>query len=213
MCAFLGNSMLVEEMKVAGKTWMGGGEVRVIAGIAKGRRLQSVRGQRTRPTADRVKESLFSILGDKVTEGWFLDLYAGSGAIGIEALSRGASGAIFVENRRAAVAVIHTNLRQAGFTHLAEVYHGDVGRAIAILAKRELELGCIFMDPPYGQGQVVESLMAIGQGGLAGENTLVIAEHGRGESIPDTIGTLRRIRVQRYGDTEISFFAKQNSSG
>lgn len=180
----------------------------MIAGVAKGRRLQSVKGQETRPTADRVKESLFSILGDKVTEGWFLDLYAGSGAIGIEALSRGAPGAVFVENRQAAVAMIHTNLRQIGFTHLAKVYHTNVGRAIAILANRELEFGCIFMDPPYGQGQVAESLEAISQGGLAGESTLIMAEHGRGESIPDIIGTLRRIRVQRYGDTEISFFAK-----
>ena len=190
---------------------MGGDRVRVITGSAKGRRLQSVKGQKTRPTADRVKESLFSILGGKIREGWFLDLYAGTGAIGIEALSRGAPGAVFVESQRAAVAVIHANLKQVGFHHLAQVYQIDVQRAIPMLAKSELEFTCIFMDPPYGKGQVAESLGAIAGQGLARENTLIIAEHERDEPIPDTIETLKRLRVQRYGDTEVSFFAKQDS--
>ncbi len=185
--------------------------MRVVAGIAKGRRLKSVRGQKTRPTADRVKESLFSILGDKVSQGRFLDLYAGSGAIGIEALSRGAPRAVFVDNSRAAAQVLRGNLERVGLSQLAEVHVQDVRRAIAALANRGLEFGCIFMDPPYVQDKVMETLVAVDKTGLAGANTLVIVEHSRKERVAEKVGSLERIRVQTYGETEISFLLPQDS--
>ena len=211
MCAFPGNSMLIKPLKVGGKNWNGGGSMRVITGVAKGRRLESVSGRKTRPTADRVKESLFSILGERVLTGRFLDLYAGSGAIGIEALSRGAPGAVFVDNSRAAIQVIKGNLQRVGLADHAEVHNTDVSRAIAILAKRDIQFGCIFMDPPYGQGKIMETLLAISRVGLAGADTLVIVEHSRDEPVPERIETLRRIRIQKYGDTEISFLIIQDS--
>jgi 16S rRNA (guanine966-N2)-methyltransferase len=203
--------MLARGKKLPGKIGSVVAGMRVITGIAKGRRLESVKGLRTRPTADRVKESLFSILGDRVSNAPFLDLFAGSGAIGIEALSRGAPKAVFVDNAKAAVQVIRRNLQRVGLASFAEIYNIDVKRAIAILAKRELEFGCIFMDPPYAQGKVVETLIAVGKSGLIGTDTLIVAEHCRSESVPEKIDILRRVRVQTYGDTEISFLIRQDS--
>ncbi|NLY52232.1 MAG: 16S rRNA (guanine(966)-N(2))-methyltransferase RsmD [Firmicutes bacterium] len=186
-------------------------EMRVITGIAKGYRLESVKGLKTRPTSDRVKESLFSILGERVAAGRFLDLYAGSGAVGIEALSRGAPAAIFVDNSRAAVQVIRRNLERVGLAELAEVYQADVERAISILARRKLDFGCIFLDPPYLSGKAAAALAAIDRLNLAGPETLVIVEHGKQEKLPEQIGSLKLHRVQSYGDTEISFLLRHDS--
>ncbi|NLA58478.1 MAG: 16S rRNA (guanine(966)-N(2))-methyltransferase RsmD [Firmicutes bacterium] len=185
--------------------------MRVITGIAKGRKLESVKGLKTRPTSDRVKESLFSILGEKAAAGRFLDLYAGSGAIGIEALSRGAPGAVFVDNSKAAVQAIRKNLERVGLADLAEVYQTNVERAIPILARRKLAFGCIFLDPPYLSGKAVTTLEAIDCHGLAGPETLVIVEHGKQEQLPERIGSLVLHRVQSYGDTAISFFVRHDS--
>ncbi len=180
--------------------------VRVITGTAKGRKLQSLKGQKTRPTADRVKESLFSILGDRVRAGWFLDLYAGSGAIGIEALSRGASGAIFIDNSRAAVRILKGNLDRVDLESKAEVYATDVLRGIAALAARDMEFSCIFLDPPYDQGKVTPTLMALSQACLVAADTIVVAEHSQGETVPEQVDSLDKVRVQVYGDTVLSFF-------
>ncbi|MGI6567123.1 MAG: 16S rRNA (guanine(966)-N(2))-methyltransferase RsmD [Firmicutes bacterium] len=185
--------------------------MRVIAGAAKGRRLDSVKGLKTRPTSDRVKESLFSILGERVAMGRFLDLYAGSGAVGIEALSRGAPAAVFVDHSRAAVQVIRRNLERTGLAELAEVYQTNVERAVSILAKRRLDFACIFLDPPYSSGRAAGTLAAIDQSSLAGPDTLVIVEHGRQEEVPERVGSLRLCRVQAYGDTKISFLLRQDS--
>jgi len=204
--------MLVIREKLLANTGTEVDGMRVITGSAKGRKLETVKGLKTRPTSDRVKESLFAILGEKVTQGRFLDLYAGSGAVGIEALSRGAPAAIFIDNSRAAVQVIRRNLERVGLAELAEVHLVDVERAVSILAKRKLDFACIFLDPPYLSGKVVETLTAIDGYQLAGAETLVIAEHGRREELPALIGNLRLCRVQIYGDTALSFFIRQDST-
>lgn len=183
--------------------------MRVITGTAKGRRLQSLKGQRTRPTADRVKESMFAILGQQATAGWFLDLYAGSGAIGIEALSRGAPGAIFIDSSPAATQVIRANLKRVELLDKAEVYTTDVFRGLAALSSRNMEFGCIFLDPPYGQDKVQSTLVAVSRIQLIADNALVIAEHHRDETVPEKVDGLARVRIQRYGDTVLSFFHRQ----
>ena len=203
--------MLVTGQKLLAKTGMEVAGVRVITGIAKGYRLESVKGLKTRPTSDRVKESLFSILGDKAAAGMFLDLYAGSGAIGIEALSRGAPAAVFVDYSRAAVQVIRRNLERVGLAELAEVHKADVERAISLFARRKLDFGCIFLDPPYLSGRAQAALAAIDRSNLAGPETLVIVEHAKQEKLPERVGNLELCRVQSYGDTEISFFVRQDS--
>ncbi|NMB24715.1 MAG: 16S rRNA (guanine(966)-N(2))-methyltransferase RsmD [Firmicutes bacterium] len=182
--------------------------MRVITGTARGRRLQSLKGQKTRPTQDRVKESLFSILGTVMVEGDFLDLYAGSGSIGIEALSRGAPKAVFVEKNKTAVQVIKSNLVHVGLEHKAEVYATDVFRGIGALIAREREFSCIFLDPPYDQDMVVPTLVAL-KAPLVTSQTIIVAEHSRLEVSPEHVGPFVRIRQQVYGDTVLSFFRHQ----
>src|SRR5205807_2939069 len=123
--------------------------VRVVAGAFKGRRLQAPAGGRTRPTSDRVREALFSILGD-VSDARVLDLYAGSGALGIEALSRGAAGATFVDSDREAVVAIRANLALTGTDDRASVVRSPVGSFLA--AGRHGPFDLVFLDPPYAQG-------------------------------------------------------------
>ena len=149
--------------------------MRVIAGSARSLPLRTVAGMQTRPTTDRIKETLFNILAPLIPGCRFLDLYAGSGAIGIEALSRGASAAAFVDSSRQAVTVIRANLN---FTHLADkgrVIAGDVVRTV-IGMDGEHPFGVIFMDPPYNQGFEMETLRALSDSSIADEQTLIVVE-------------------------------------
>ncbi|NLK07636.1 MAG: 16S rRNA (guanine(966)-N(2))-methyltransferase RsmD [Firmicutes bacterium] len=178
--------------------------MRVIAGSARGRKLQSVKGQKTRPTQDRVKESLFAILADAILIGDFLDLFAGSGSIGIEALSRGAAKAVFVERNKRAASTLRNNLTNTGFMEQSEIYLLDTTRALRRLAGERRRFGCIFLDPPYNEGLIMETLAGIDPVLLSHE-TVVIAEHHRKEDIPETVGALVNVRQKVYGDTVLTF--------
>lgn len=123
--------------------------MRVIAGKYKGHRIQAVPNKLTRPTTDKVKEALFQIIGPFFDQGICLDLFAGSGALGIEAISRGMEKAIFVDKQPKAISVIHTNVRQLGIDSQVEIYRNDALRALKAIKKRELKLDMIFLDPPY----------------------------------------------------------------
>ncbi|MCR4400694.1 MAG: 16S rRNA (guanine(966)-N(2))-methyltransferase RsmD, partial [Syntrophomonadaceae bacterium] len=125
--------------------------MRVIAGKAKGRKLKAPAGLDTRPMTDRIKESLFSILGARVPGSRVLDLFAGSGAVGIEALSRGAAWAVFVDRDARAVGVLKENLGTCGMDPAAEVYRSDVQRALQVLEERGCRFDLVFLDPPYAQ--------------------------------------------------------------
>ena len=131
--------------------------LRIIAGQARGRRLRTPKGRHTRPTADRVREALFNILGHRVVGSMVLDLFAGSGAVGLEALSRGASGAVFVDNNRAALACLAINLKETGFEDRGEIIATDVRRAIFDLKSLARAFDLIYIDPPYYQdwGRVI----------------------------------------------------------
>ena len=180
--------------------------MRVIAGEARGFLLKSARGRSVRPTADRVREALFSILADRVEGSRFLDLYAGTGAVGIEALSRGASEAMFVERSRAALRAIHSNLRRCGFENRARVIASPVLQA---LGRGELEghYGVIYVDPPYESTEAPLVLVLLGgeqENRVSGG--LVVLEHRRAACPPDGAGRLRLARTALYGDTALSFY-------
>lgn len=180
--------------------------MRVITGSARGRRLKSVKGSTTRPTTDRVKESLFAILGTTVTAGAFLDLYAGTGGVGIEALSRGAPWAVFLDHNRRSTRVIRENLRLTGLENRAEVYTVDVYRGIEILGKRKLKFNVVFLDPPYAEHRAVPTLLALSRAQVVAETGTVVAEHGRGEKIPSRAGSFFLEKSKTYGDTVLSFW-------
>lgn len=182
--------------------------MRVIAGRAKGHRLLAVPGRSTRPTADRVKESLFSIIGPFWNDGCVLDLFAGTGALGIEALSRGMREAVFIDQDSKAVQVIKENLRLCNFQEQAEVYRQEASRALHILAKREKRFDLVFLDPPYRLAILPALLHQLEQLSLLQEHAVVVAEHAADGKLPDRCGMLIQFRHAIYGDTAVSFYRK-----
>lgn len=176
--------------------------LRVIAGEAKGRPLRSLRGMALRPTPARVRAALFSALGDRTRQGPFLDLYAGTGAVGIEALSRGAPWADFVEQHGPACRVLAHNLAVTGLRDRARIVAAPVARFLGRPADRVYAV--VFADPPYGRGGGREVLSALaGWSGVTAE-TLVVVQHQTGEDIP--VGGWRLLRRNRYGRTTLSFY-------
>jgi 16S rRNA (guanine966-N2)-methyltransferase len=181
--------------------------VRIISGSAKGCRLQVPRGFKVRPTADRAKEGLFSIIGDRVPDGRFLDLYAGSGAIGIEALSRGAAEAVFVEKRPPVAGIIRRNLVRAKLADRASVIVTDVGDALEKLKKRGEFFDIIFADPPYMLKNGLEILQGIANKDVLDTNGLVIWEHASAVSVPAKVANMLCNKEIHYGDTAFAFLS------
>jgi 16S rRNA (guanine966-N2)-methyltransferase len=172
--------------------------MRVIGGAFRSRPLKSLPGLDVRPTPDRLREALFNVLAPRIEGVVFADLYAGTGAVGIEALSRGASRAIFVEQNRAAIHVLRQNLKSLELEARAEV---RPGRAAACIGK--VEAGIVFLDPPYAlEGEYETALKKLG-GRPPG---LVIVQHDVRLKLADVYGSLRQTRVLRQGDNCLSFY-------
>ena len=177
--------------------------MRIIGGKLGGRVLRAPGGAATRPTSEKVREAVFGILGS--VEGTrVLDLFAGAGAVGIEALSRGAAHASFVDAARPALIAIRSNLRELGLEDRASVIAGD---AIATLGRYRppAPWGLVFVDPPYRSDLATRAVLALAPEHLTADATIVI-EHDRRAAPPDALGSLLRTDLRRYGDTLISFF-------
>ena len=180
--------------------------MRVISGTAKGITLKAVPGMRTRPTSDKVKEAMFSIIGPYFDGGIALDLFAGTGGLGIEALSRGLDKAIFVDADKTCVGVIRNNLRAAGFLERAEVYRNDAFRALKALAKRQIRFRLVFLDPPYRLRIIEELTESLQKLGLVEEGSVIVAEHDAAYACADRIGAAECKKRAEYGDTALSIY-------
>jgi 16S rRNA (guanine966-N2)-methyltransferase len=187
--------------------------VRVIAGSAKGRRLATIRTLALRPTPDRVREALFNILGVQIDGAALLDLFAGSGAVGLEALSRGARLAMFVEVHAPACRLIEKNLRLCGLYEHATVWCDDVLNVLPTLQKQGQTFDVIFLDPPYRAALVEDALQQLGDGRLLSGSGQVIAEHFFKRELLERYGRLRRVRVARFGDVALSFYRLEDQEG
>ena len=187
--------------------------LRVIAGSAKGRRLATLRTLALRPTADRVREALFNILGAQIDAAAVLDLFAGSGAIGLEALSRGARRAIFVESHAPACRLIENNLRLCGLHAQGSVWCRDVLEALSAMKMQSQTFEVIFLDPPYRTSLIEEALRQLGDGRLLTTQGQVIAEHFFKRELPERYGGLGRARVARFGDVALSFYRLEDQEG
>ncbi|RKI42930.1 16S rRNA (guanine(966)-N(2))-methyltransferase RsmD [bacterium D16-51] len=173
--------------------------MRVIAGAARGRKLVCPSGSHTRPTTDRIKETLFNMLQMEVPDADFLDLYSGSGGIGIEALSRGCRQCVFVENNREAVRCIMANLKCTGFLGVSEVMAADVRQALKKLENDHRAFDIIFMDPPYHKGFEADNLAFLTRSSLVHKGTLLIAETAMDTDISYLEGYPCRVeRVKEY---------------
>ena len=178
----------------------------------RGRRLAAPRGRAVRPTSDRVRESIFDLLGVNFGCGRVLDLYAGTGALGIEALSRGCQSAVFVERSRAAVELIMTNLKNCDLTDRARVVSREV---IAFLKSAEPDCAAdlVLIDPPYGKGLVQKTLGLLERGGWLVADGVVVCETEAGLQLPEQTDALVRLKQRVYGDTAISLFRGGRSGG
>ena len=185
--------------------------MRIISGVLKGRRLTTPKGQGVRPTSDRVKESIFNILGGEVEDKIVLDLFAGTGNLGIEALSRGARKALFVENGRQALKLIQRNLAQCGMEGRSEILAKDVNRAIGILKEKGDLFDLILLDPPYGKGWVGRTLMKLQSERVYHENSILVIQHDRREPLLDISNRWTLLRERKIGDTVVSFLAPRKS--
>ena len=172
--------------------------MRVIAGQYRSRRLSAPRGEDTRPTSDRLRETLFNVLGPRIEDAVFLDLYAGSGAVGIEALSRGARHAVFIEKDRAAVQLIRSNLASLGIEARARVIHGN-----ASLLLGTIEADIAFIDPPYPKEREYRAAMEALE---SKPPRLAIVQHSTHFQLAETCGPLHRTRIAKYGDNALSFY-------
>ncbi|MFC4023260.1 16S rRNA (guanine(966)-N(2))-methyltransferase RsmD [Oceanobacillus longus] len=175
--------------------------MRVIAGDLKGRQLKAVSGKSTRPTTDKVKEAVFQVMGPFFDGGNVLDLFAGSGSMGIEALSRGMEYGVFVDKHPKAIHTIYENLRTMNLEHSSEVFRAEAHRALKAAAKRELKFDLILLDPPYGKVDYEEILNDIIKLNLIQSGGTIYCEHDLSEKLPSKVEHLEVHKAERYGGT------------
>ena len=189
--------------------------MRVIGGRLKGRRLGSLKGADLRPTLDRVRESLFNQLAEDVPDAWFLDLFAGTGAVGIEALSRGAREVVFVENQPKAQSLIYKNLKTCGLfpeAHDQETKNWFLLKppalgALPILAERGYRFDLVYVDPPFADDVYEKTLTALAKSGLLKDSSQVVVEHFHKNALQQNYGRLNQFKTRQLGDTCLSFYA------
>lgn len=184
-------------------------EMRVSGGIFRGRKLKVPKGVSIRPTSDIVKEAIFNIIHKDVEERDVLDLFAGSGALGIEALSRGAKSCVFVDNSLISINTIKKNLQKLNLNNKnIEILKIDVFEAITSLQKEEKRFDIIFFDPPYKKGLIGKALILLTNYDICKDNSFIIAEHSCREEVSDRKGIFSLYKKKRYGDTIVSIFKK-----
>jgi 16S rRNA (guanine966-N2)-methyltransferase len=179
--------------------------MRIVGGALRGRRLAAPAGLATRPTADRVRESVFNILGGRIQAEQVLDLFAGTGALGIEALSRGAGEAIFVDCGRAALAALRRNIQALHLEDRIRIVVRDIRNGLAFLANGEVCVDLVFMDPPYDRGMILKPLADLCQSGILAPGARIVIEHSPHEQITPLPRAVYLSDRRKYGKTLVSF--------
>lgn len=187
--------------------------MRVISGEFRGRNLEQLVGMEIRPTSDRVKESLFNILGTRLIDCAFLDLFAGTGGIGIEAYSRGASRVVFIDESAKSIKILKSNLDKLGISEKVEVHNTDYLNAINKLAYDNKKFDIIFIDPPYLKGYEQNALTQISECKMLADEGIIIVEHDLKDKMPESTGKLKLTRQNKYGNTMLSFYGLTLKAG
>jgi 16S rRNA (guanine966-N2)-methyltransferase len=188
--------------------------MRIVAGKYRSRILKSLKGNALRPTSDRLRETLFNVLGSNVAGSRFLDVFAGTGAVGIEAISRGAIEVVFIENHAPAATLIRRNLDSLEIENGAQILLFDALRGLEKIAARhkptDAPFDFVFVDPPYAEKEQYDRVLGfLGAASFLAEGSLVIAEHRRTHELPQRVGRLTQTRILRQGDAALSFFEHQ----
>ncbi len=177
--------------------------MRVIAGKYKRRKLSSPLGNNIRPTTDKVKEALFSMLANEIQGSRFLDLFTGTGGIGIEALSRGAEECVFCDVSRESLKLLKDNISHCGIEEGVKICAGDYRKNLMSLDEK---FNIIFLDPPYGAGMLDECFRLIDEYGLLDEKGLIIAEHRKEEELPDDMYGFKKLKERKYGIVKLTIY-------
>lgn len=177
--------------------------MRIITGTARGRKLFALEGDKVRPTTDKVKESLFNILQFRVEGRRFLDLFAGSGQIGLEALSRGARHSTFVDTSKASIRIIEKNIAATGFEKSTTVIHSDFKTFLSSTGEM---FDVVFIDPPFANGLIEPALEAVA--GHLSPAGIIVCEHPRPLELPEELGGLKMLKSYRYGKIALTTYEK-----
>ena len=181
--------------------------MRIIAGLHRGRVLKTLRGQQLRPTSGRLRETLFDVLGDTVQGAVFVDAYAGSGAVGLEALSRGAKQAFFLEEYAAACRLLSENIAALGAARSARLLCGPAHKGLRQLERQGVRVSFCFLDPPYAiQSEAMKVLLWLARRQLMAPDGLIILQHSRRETTELRVGTWNRVRLLVHGSNALSFY-------
>jgi 16S rRNA (guanine(966)-N(2))-methyltransferase RsmD len=183
--------------------------MRIGSGELRGRRVRAPRGERTRPTGGRLKKSLFDVLAPRLEGTRVLDLYAGSGSLALEALSRGASMAVVVERDRKAVGAIRRNVEELGLSGRVEVLSQEVTGALPRLVHRGLRFDVVFADPPYRSNELEKLLLYFGKVDLLAEGGLIALEHHHKRELRESYGPLVRTRILKSGESSVSLYERE----
>lgn len=181
--------------------------MRIVAGKLKNRKIYSREGRDTRPTLERIKEAIFSILGKQIDGAKFLDLYSGTGNIAIEALSRGAKRAVMIEKDKDALRVIIENINNLDLAESCRAYKNDIFRAIEILGRKNEKFDIIFLDPPYKENISTKTIEKIFEYKILDENGIIISEHGVYEKMPEKIEKFVKYDERDYNKKIVSFYS------
>jgi 16S rRNA (guanine966-N2)-methyltransferase len=181
--------------------------MRIIGGKYRGLRLSTLNGGKLRPTTDHMRETLFDVLGPRIEGATFLDAYAGTGAVGIEALSRGARDVVFIEHHRPASQLIRENLKALGIESGFALLTSEVPKGLERLERESERFDIVFLDPPYEEiREYHHTLRQLARGPLLGPESMVIAEHSKHIELERSYLTLKQTRLLRHGDTQLGFY-------
>jgi len=183
--------------------------LRIIAGNLRGKTLYSVRGTDVRPTADRLRESIFNILYGQIHNRTVLDLFSGTGALGIESLSRGADHAVFIDNNTAALSIIKRNIESCALEKQSTVVRWDISKNLHCLASLQKEFDLVLMDPPYNRGLLRPALYHLHLSRLLTAGCRIVVEHSPLETVPEDLTMYTCDDQRKYGHTRVTFLTYQ----
>jgi len=184
--------------------------MRIVAGELKGRRIEAMRGHNTRPTSDKIKEAIFNAMGQFFAGGMTLDLFAGSGNLGIEAMSRGMDTAVFIDADHTAVKTIKHNIKTLGLEKQTEVYRNDAFKALKVMASKNMTFDVVFLDPPYDKKWMTKLLNELLTLNLLNEGALILCEYGVGEEVAYDESKLEEVKQATYGAIGIQIFQRRD---
>ena len=180
--------------------------MRIIAGTRKGIPLKSIQGTSTRPTSDKVKESVFNMIGPYFDGGISVELFGGSGSLSLEALSRGIDKAYIFEKNTNACAMIKANTEKCRFTEELLIQRTDAKNAVKLLLTKEEKVKLLFIDPPYAETKFYNLAQEFSEAGLLTENAVIVCEHDKKFGLPESFGTFHKVKSSVYGNSAVSIY-------